>query len=139
MSTLKIGDIVVSLVDDQFESKGITYKTLIKGEKYRIVGIHPCFAYQIELEPLSEPDVFVYAKPEELEQVLDVVKAGKQLEDSKRYRVLGYTPDHDGTFSSKAQTIHQCDSFEEALNHLRTVHSEHLECTYFTIHRGEWL
>lgn len=63
----------------------------------------------------------------------------KQFEDSKRYRVLGYTPDLDGTFLSKSETIFQCDSFEEALNHLRAVHSEHLECTYFTIHRGEWL
>lgn len=63
----------------------------------------------------------------------------KQFEDSKRYRVLGYTPDLDGTFSSKSETIFQCDSFEDALNHLRATHEENIECTYFTIQRGEWL
>ena len=63
----------------------------------------------------------------------------KQFEDSKRYRVLGYTPDRDGTFSSKSETIFQCDSFEDALIHLRKAHNENVECTYFTVQRREWL
>lgn len=63
----------------------------------------------------------------------------KQHQDSKRYRVLGYTPDQDGAFTSKSETIFQCDSFEDALNHLRKAHNENIECTYFTVQRGEWL
>lgn len=137
MSTLKVGDIVVSLTDDQFESKGVTYKSLIKGGKYKVVDIRTRSTHPIELEPLSDPDVFVYAKPEELELVDS--SADKQYDGSKRYRVLGYTPDLDGTFSSKSETIFQCDSFEDALDHLRKAHNENIECTYFTIRRGEWL
>lgn len=58
---------------------------------------------------------------------------------SKRYRILGYTPDADGGFTSKAETIFECDSFDDALLHLRKIHNENFECTYFTIQRGEWL
>lgn len=63
----------------------------------------------------------------------------KQYQDSKRYRVLGYTPSQEGAFASKNETIFQCDSFEDALSHLRKAHNENIECTYFTIQRGEWL
>lgn len=137
MTDLKVGDIVVSLIDDQIQNHGVIFKTLIKGEKYKVVSICPYATHSIELEPLSEPDVFVYAKPEELE--LAASHTDKQFEDSKRYRVLGYTPDLDGTFSSKSETIFQCDSFEDALIHLRKAHNENIECTYFTVQRGEWL
>ena len=137
MSDLKVGDIVVSLIDDQFESKGITCKTMIKGAKYEVMCIHPNGTNPIELAPLSDPDEFIFAKPEELELVDS--HTSKQFEDSKRYRVLGYTPDLDGTFLSKSETIFQCDSFEDALNHLRKAHNENIECTYFTVQRGEWL
>lgn len=56
-----------------------------------------------------------------------------------RYRVLGYTHDLDGGYSSKNETIFQCDSLEDALEHLRKAHNENIECTYFTIERGEWM
>lgn len=63
----------------------------------------------------------------------------KQLENSKRYRILGWVSNVDGGYTSKGETIYQCDSIDDALMHLKKVHQESLECTYFTIERGEWL
>ena len=63
----------------------------------------------------------------------------KQLENSKRYRILGWINELDGSYVTKGKTIYQCDSIEEALAHVKKIHQEHLECTYFTIERGEWL
>lgn len=63
----------------------------------------------------------------------------KLLGGSKRYRILGWVFCNAGGYTTKGQTIYQCDSFEDALNRLRVIHEENLECTYFTIERGEWL
>jgi len=135
MSTLKIGDIVISLIDDSFEKNGIAYKSLIKGEKYKVMHIHQNATYPIELEPLSDPNVFVFASHDE---VMLENHIGEKSEASNRYRVLGFTPDAKGGFLSKNETIFQCDSFADALDHLKNIHNENIECVYFTIHRGEW-
>ena len=77
MRTLKLGDIVESLIDDTFTLKGVTYKTLIKGAHYKVIAIHPWEQANndVELEPVNEPDVSVYAKPSELKLVSEGVAA----------------------------------------------------------------
>ncbi|WP_180115160.1 hypothetical protein [Acinetobacter sp. YH12140] len=78
MRALKFGDIVESLIDDTFTHNGTTYKTLIKGHRYKVVGfdisIHPD-PYPIELQPIGEPDTSVYAKASELKLVSEGVAA----------------------------------------------------------------
>lgn len=58
---------------------------------------------------------------------------------TQRYRILGWVACTDGGYVTKGKTIRQCDSFDEALEHLKSIHVNNVECTYFTIERGEWL
>lgn len=78
---------------------------------------------------------------------MDNNKTGKLLEGSKRYRVMGHAADYSNdqkdefekVFACKTETLYQCDSIDEALAHIKKIHGENIECTYFTIERGEWL
>ena len=58
---------------------------------------------------------------------------------TQRYRVLGWIAHADGSYVTKGETIRQCDSFDDALILLKAIELYHIECTYFTIERGEWL
>lgn len=58
---------------------------------------------------------------------------------TQRYRVLGWVAQGDGSYITKGKTIYQCDSLDEALSHLKNIHNQNVECSRFTIERGEWL
>ena len=58
---------------------------------------------------------------------------------TQRYRILGWIACNDSGYVTKGKTIRQCDSFDEALEHLKNIHANNIECTYFTIERGEWM
>lgn len=55
-----------------------------------------------------------------------------------RYRVLGWIDCVDGSYITKGKTIFQCNSFDVALAQLKKIHDENMECTRFSIERGEW-
>ena len=78
MSKLKVGDIVESLIDDTLIHNGTTYKTLIKGQQYKVIGFvisTNSDPYPIELQPIDEPNTSVYAKASELKLVSEGVAA----------------------------------------------------------------
>lgn len=66
-------------------------------------------------------------------------------DQTKRYRVLGYVKTNfensalTQEYLSKGETIFQCDTLDEALNHVKSISEQHPECTRFEIERGEWL
>lgn len=78
MRSFKFGDIVESLIDDTITDNGTTYKTLIKGHHYKVIGFDISIRpdpYPIELQPIDELDTSVYAKASELKLVSEGVAA----------------------------------------------------------------
>ncbi|MDI6619892.1 hypothetical protein [Acinetobacter junii] len=65
-------------------------------------------------------------------------------EQAKKYRVIGYSQTRYNEemwafeWKSKAATIFQCDTLDEALNQVKFISENHHDCTRFEIVRGEW-
>lgn len=75
MIDFNIGDIVTPVLNEDVVCNGVLYKALIKGEKYKVLFINSTKEHPIEITPINEDAVYIFAKREELRLVFKGVVA----------------------------------------------------------------